>query len=77
MLVAVFANICVWLTEQLVKFDFEFLSISYIITEIFLLGVYLLIQNQEQIIAALKDQITQNTAQPQVVTTELKKESRD
>ena len=76
-LVAVFANICVWLTEQLVKFDFEFLSISYIITEIFLLGVYLLIQNQEQIIAALKDQITQNTAQPQVVTTELKKESRD
>ena len=74
-LIAVFANICVWLIEQLVKFDFEFLSVSYIITEIFLLCVYLLIQNQEQVIAALKAQISQNAEQPQTPTAELKKES--
>lgn len=76
-LIAVFANICVWLIEQLVKFDFEFLSISYIITEIFLLGVYLLIQTQEQIIATLKAQITQNSNEPPVPPTDLKKESID
>lgn len=60
-LVAVFVNICVWLIEQLVKFDFEFLSISYIITEIFLLGVYLVIQSHEQIIEILKSQSQQQT----------------
>ena len=76
-LVAVFANICVWLIEQLVKLDFEFLSISYIITEIFLLSVYLLIQNQEQVIATLKAQIMQTAELPPAETLELKKESRD
>ena len=33
-LVAVFVNILVWLFEQLVRIDFEILSISYIITEL-------------------------------------------
>ena len=46
---AVFANIGVWLLEQLVKIDFEFLSVSYIISEIFLLGLLLLIQDSEKI----------------------------
>ncbi|MBQ4067864.1 MAG: helix-turn-helix transcriptional regulator [Lachnospiraceae bacterium] len=32
-------NICVWLLEQLVKIDFEFLSVSYIISEFFLLSL--------------------------------------
>ena len=39
--IAVFVNIGVWLIEQLVSIDFEILSISYIITELFLLGVHL------------------------------------
>ena len=41
---AVFANIIVWLIEQLVQIDFEILSISYIITESFLLGLHILME---------------------------------
>ncbi len=41
---AVFVNISVWLLEQLVKIDFEFLSVSYIISEVFLLCLRLLLQ---------------------------------
>ncbi|MDO4419435.1 MAG: histidine kinase N-terminal 7TM domain-containing protein, partial [Ruminococcus sp.] len=40
--IAVFVNIGVWLLEQIVKIDFEFLSVSYIVSELFLLGLYLL-----------------------------------
>lgn len=43
-LCAVLVNISVWLMEQLIKFDFEFLSISYIVSELFLLGISLIIQ---------------------------------
>ncbi len=50
LLFAVLVNIIVWLIEQLVKIDFEFLSISYIISELFLLGVYLLLQEKDNII---------------------------
>lgn len=46
--IAVLVNIGVWLIEQLVAIDFEFLSISYIISELFLLGVHLVvIENQK------------------------------
>lgn len=39
--IAVFVNVSVWFIEQICHIDFEFLSISYIITELFLLGVHL------------------------------------
>ena len=39
---AVFVNIGVWSLNQLLAFDFEFLSVSYIISELFLLGCYML-----------------------------------
>ena len=42
--IAVFVNIGVWLLEQIVKIDFELLSVSYIVSELFLLGLYLLLQ---------------------------------
>lgn len=45
---AVFSNIGVWLLEQLVKIDFEFLSVSYIITELFLVGLALLLQQKPE-----------------------------
>lgn len=45
LLTAVFINICVWLMEQFVELDFEFLSVSYIASELFLLGISLLIQD--------------------------------
>lgn len=46
--VAVFVNIGVWLIEQLVEIDFEFLSISYIISECFLLGLHLLMEETKR-----------------------------
>ena len=49
LLIAVFVNICVWLMEQLVDIKFEFLSISYIITELFLLGLHLVIHDKMRI----------------------------
>jgi len=45
---AVFINIGVWLIEQLVRIDFELLSVSYIISEIFLLLLCLLLQNDRK-----------------------------
>ena len=49
-LIAVFVNICVWLLEQLVDMNFEFLSVSYIISELFLLSLHLLIQEHEKLL---------------------------
>jgi len=43
---SVFVNLGVWLLEQFVKIDFEILSISYIISELFLLVLYLILQEQ-------------------------------
>lgn len=43
LMLAVFVNICVWLLEQLVQLDFEFLSVSYIISELFLLSLHLIL----------------------------------
>jgi len=45
LLCAVFGNILVWLIEQGIDLEFEFLSISYIITEIFLLSLYCILQD--------------------------------
>lgn len=53
---AVFVNIGVWLIEQLVHIDFEFLSISYVISEIFLLGVHL-VMNESYRLKELLEQI--------------------
>ena len=69
-LVSVFVNICVWLLEQLVKIDFEFLSVSYIITELFLISVYLMIQYQDSLITSLKEKLS--TPQGQMTKTIIK-----
>lgn len=45
LLCAVFGNILIWLIEQGLDLEFEFLSISYIITEIFLLSLYCILQD--------------------------------
>lgn len=58
LIVAVFVNLCVWLLEQLVKIDFEILSVSYIISELFLIGVYLMIQQQETMLANLQEKMS-------------------
>ena len=53
LVVAVFVNIGVWLLEQLVKIDFELLSVSYIISELFLLGLYLLTEENRRLKSAI------------------------
>lgn len=75
--IAVFVNLGVWMIEQLVYIQFEILSISYIISECFLLGLHILIAEAEK----QKSQIAQQnltvipqeippeiTAEPQVVS---------
>ena len=62
--IAVFVNLGVWMIEQLVKIDFEVLSISYIISECFLLGLHFLIAEAEK----LKQQVP--AAPPVEVKTE-------
>ena len=53
--IAVFVNIGVWLIEQLAHIEFEFLSVSYIISELFLIGVqFVMMENQR-----LKDLVAQ------------------
>lgn len=52
--IAVFVNIGVWLIEQLVSIDFEMLSISYIITELFLLGIHLAMNEYQRMSQLVK-----------------------
>lgn len=44
---AVLVNICIWLIEQLVMLDLEFLSISYIISVLFLLSIHKVLHDRE------------------------------
>ena len=46
---AVFVNIGVWFIEQISDIDFEFLSISYIITELFLCGVHMVMNENQRL----------------------------
>lgn len=41
---AVFGNLVIWFVEQLVQVNFEFLSVSYIATELLLLSVHSMVQ---------------------------------
>lgn len=52
--IAVFVNIGVWFIEQLTSIDFEMLSISYIISELFLLGIHLVMNEYQQMKKLLK-----------------------
>lgn len=63
--IAVFVNIGVWLIEQLVQIDFEILSISYIISEMFLLGLQMLLQENERLLEMVS--VQQTAVQPEPV----------
>lgn len=56
LLIAVFVNICVWLIGQLVDIEFEFLSVSYLITEMFLLALHIFLMETERLKQALAAQ---------------------
>lgn len=49
LLSAVLINIFVWLIEQLIPIDFEMLSISYIISELFLISLQFMITEHEKL----------------------------
>ena len=48
LLVAVFVNIGVWFIEQFVPINFEMLSVSYIISELFLLSLHFMMQENNR-----------------------------
>jgi len=52
-LLAVFVNLCVWLAEQFTLLELEFLAVSYLISEIFLLIFRQLILENERLKASL------------------------
>lgn len=62
--IAVFVNIGVWLIEQLTSIDFEILSISYIISELFLLGIHLVMNEMQHLkeLVKQKDEALQAAA---------------
>jgi len=61
---AVLLNIGVWLVGQFVKFGFEMLSLSYIISEVFLLGLYLMQQETERLLAAAQANEQDHSTKP-------------
>ena len=58
--IAVFVNIGVWFIEQISSIDFEFLSISYIITELFLCGIHMVMNENYR----LRELVGQKAADP-------------
>ena len=45
----VFGNIAVWFVEKFIPWDFEFLSVSYLFSEIILLGLYWMMQDYARV----------------------------
>lgn len=48
LLVVVLLNILFWLVEQFIHWNFEFLSVSYVISEMMLLSLYSMLQDYEE-----------------------------
>ena len=61
LVVVVFLNIAIWLIEQFINWDFEFLSISYIASELLLLFLYGMIQDYEIAMEEKKEQTAGGT----------------
>jgi len=60
---AVAVNLGVWFIEQLIRIDFEILSVSYIISELFLLGLDRMMRENEKLKAMVSEQM-QTEAEP-------------
>ena len=85
--IAVLTNLGVWFVEQLSDFNFEFLSISYIISELFLLGLHLmvteyqrlmhLITEKEQVLTETKKALSEAVAEVSSIAAAAKNEPAD
>lgn len=75
--IAVFVNIGVWFIEQLVSIDFEILSVSYIISELFLLGVHLVMNENQRLKEIVKQvETVQNFFEPEYTQIDALSESQ-
>ena len=74
---AVFVNICVWAIEQFVDIEFEFLAVSYVITELFLIGLYSLLQEAERRIEQARNEAVLQTTSQQDKTNDESEFSKD
>lgn len=63
--IAVFVNIGVWFIEQMTSIEFEFLSISYIISELFLIGIHLVMNEYQRMKKIVKQVETVESYFPQ------------
>ena len=73
---SVFVNMGVWLLEQFVKIDFEILSVSYIITEFFMLCLALTIQEHGKLLVEIKKMVSKEK-ESNILTEEDKVELTD
>ena len=65
LLVVVLLNICIWFLEQMVVSPFEFLSVSYIISELLLLFLYGAMQDYYQLLEETKAVLETRPAEPE------------
>ncbi|MBQ8326539.1 MAG: hypothetical protein IJX86_05660 [Lachnospiraceae bacterium] len=49
LLMVVFLNILIWLVEQIISWEFEFLAVSYIVSELLLVVLYGMMQDYENL----------------------------
>ena len=60
--VVVLFNIAIWLVEQFIHWEFEFLAVSYIVSGLLLLFLYGMIQDYEELLEKTKEQQQRETA---------------
>lgn len=63
--ISVFVNIGVWFIEQLIDIEFEFLSISYIISESFLLGIHMIMKENHRLKELVQTQTREQETVPE------------
>ena len=68
MISVVFGNLAVWFMEQRIDLNFEFLSISYLLSELVLLSIYWMVQDVEKSILQKRVAMGQDVTSEEKVT---------
>ncbi len=68
MISVVFGNLAVWFMEQRIDLNFEFLSISYLLSELVLLSIYWMVQDVEKSILQKRVAMGQDVTNEEKVT---------
>ena len=64
----VFGNLALWFMEQMLDVNFEFLSVSYLLSELVLLGVYWMVQDLEKAIIQKRIAMGENVTSDEKLT---------